>query len=168
MKVSRSKLLEDVDVEILARLLQFLERSVRMAETIDIFPGSTARRPADDNGYIEDEELDDETRLRAIEDRIDRVMNGIEAATAAFTIMSGGSLSKQVAAVIFNVLCLAHANACYVLQLYPEDVIVSSLNLVKNQLTGVIYRVFEMSSSSDGLPGAFPCAVRIGYSRHFV
>ena len=39
----------------------------------------------------------------------------------------------------------------FLIQLYPEDLIVSCVNLVRNQLTGVIYRVLEMSTNTDEL-----------------
>ncbi|CAG8842797.1 28975_t:CDS:2, partial [Racocetra persica] len=134
----------DADVDDLGRLLKILERSVREVETLDLFPrdymassksNNRSQNKVSDSMSVDDDSMDEDDKcidshLRKVEEKISKIINGIEAATAAFIIMTGGNLSKQ---------------------LYPEDLITSSLNLVKNQLVGVIYRIFEMNISEDAL-----------------
>ncbi|KAF0521889.1 ARM repeat-containing protein [Gigaspora margarita] len=146
-KVCRYNRLEDADVDDLGRLLKILERSVREVETLDLFPrdyktssksNSRSKNKVSDTMSLmslDDDSMDEDDKcfdshLQKFEEKLGKIINGIEAATAAFTIMTGGNLSKQ---------------------LYPEDLITSSLNLVKNQLVGVIYRIFEMNILEDAL-----------------
>ncbi|CAG8595163.1 13842_t:CDS:2, partial [Gigaspora rosea] len=146
-KVCRYNRLEDADVDDLGRLLKILERSVREVETLDLFPrdyktfsksNSRSKNKVSDTMSLmslDDDSMDEDDKyvdshLQKFEEKFSKIINGIEAATAAFTIMTGGNLSKQ---------------------LYPEDLITSSLNLVKNQLVGVIYRIFEMNILEDAL-----------------
>ncbi|CAI2165749.1 3087_t:CDS:10 [Funneliformis geosporum] len=142
-KVSRYKRMEDAEVDDLARLLKILDRSVREVENLDVLPKSTSQvkivatnsktkfnQKNSDNGINEDDTHEDEedSKMRQIEEKLEKITNGIDAAIAAFSIMTGGKLSKQ---------------------LYPEDLITSSLNLVKNQLGGIIYRFLELSTSNE-------------------
>ncbi|PKC70049.1 ARM repeat-containing protein [Rhizophagus irregularis] len=141
-KVSRYKRMEDVEVEDLARLLKILDRSVREVENFEVLPKSTSKsrikvnqKNSDysvDKGdtYDDDYKMDEDSRTEQIEEKLEKIMNGIDAAIAAFTIMTGGKLSKQ---------------------LYPEDLITSSLNLVKNQLGEIIYRFLELNTSKEEL-----------------
>ncbi|CAG8488506.1 3073_t:CDS:10 [Acaulospora morrowiae] len=139
-KVSRYKLLEDVEVDDLGRILKILERSVREVETSDILPNNYSSSSHEkkrssvnlENDLTENDEMDVdvESNITIIDDKLEKIINGVEAAIAAFSIMTGGKLSKQ---------------------LYPEDLITSSLNLVKGQLGGIIYRIFEMNTSDDAL-----------------
>jgi len=92
--------LEDVEVEDLSRVLKILERAIREVEALDVFKnvriGGTGKN---DNGKTkeeEDENEDEDAKMQRVEDRIEKIMNGIEAAIAAFTIMTGGKLSKQI------------------------------------------------------------------------
>ncbi|CAG8779014.1 15584_t:CDS:2, partial [Cetraspora pellucida] len=126
-KVCRFNRLEDADVDDLGRLLKILERSVREVEALDLFPrdfkapsklNSRSQNKVSDSMSVDDDSMDEDDKcvdshLRKVEEKLNKIVNGIEAATAAFIIMTGGNLSKQ---------------------LYPEDLITSSLNLVKNQL----------------------------------
>ncbi|GBB94464.1 hypothetical protein RclHR1_02360022 [Rhizophagus clarus] len=141
-KVSRYKRMEDVEVEDLARLLKILDRSVREVENFQVLPKSASKsrnkvnqKNSDysfDKGdtYDDDYKMDEDSRTEQIEEKLEKIMNGIDAAIAAFTIMTGGKLSKQ---------------------LYPEDLITSSLNLVKNQLGEIIYRFLELNTSKEEL-----------------
>lgn len=107
-KVSRYKRMEDVEVEDLARLLKILDRSVREVENFEVLPKSTSKsrikvnqKNSDysvDKGdtYDDDYKMDEDSRTEQIEEKLEKIMNGIDAAIAAFTIMTGGKLSKQV------------------------------------------------------------------------
>ncbi|CAH1765510.1 15208_t:CDS:10, partial [Entrophospora sp. SA101] len=151
-KVSRYKRLDDIEVEDLARVSKILERSVHEVEVLDVLPNSSSLKARsmtffskvrsnnnknsesiDLNEYYLDNEyenLDDDVKLKQIEEKLDKVINGLEASVAIFSIMTGGKLNKQ---------------------LYPEDLITSTLNLIKNQLGGLIYRILEINVSSDEL-----------------
>ncbi|CAG8456254.1 3230_t:CDS:10 [Acaulospora colombiana] len=138
--VSRYGRLEEIEVDDLGRVLKILERSVREVETSDILPSNLSASLCTqkntlvslENDRSENDEMDQdaESNIRIVEDKLEKIINGIEAAIAAFTIMTGGKLSKQ---------------------LYPEDLITSSLNLVKGQLGGIVYRIFELNTSDDAL-----------------
>lgn len=112
-KVSRYKRMEDVEVEDLARLLKILDRSVREVENFEVLPKSTSKsrikvnqKNSDysaDKGdtYDDDYKMDEGSRTEQIEEKLEKIMNGIDAAIAAFTIMTGGKLSKQVLNIFF-------------------------------------------------------------------
>ncbi|CAG8454816.1 17701_t:CDS:10 [Funneliformis caledonium] len=149
-KVSRYKRMEDAEVDDLARLLKILDRSVREVENLDVLPKSAFQVQIHatnsktkvnhknlDNDINEDDSHEDEedSKIRQMEEKLEKITNGIDAAIAAFSIMTGGKLSKQ---------------------LYPEDLITSSLNLVKNQLGGIIYRFLELSTSNEELSRMLP------------
>ncbi|CAG8449459.1 11998_t:CDS:10 [Ambispora leptoticha] len=148
-KARRSRKLEEAEVEDLARILKILERSIRDAETLDILPNSTTNQKSDsrsgaftskyhdnaeltniNNEAFEDDNMDIDSKINQTEAKIEKIINGIDAAICALSIMTGGKLSKQ---------------------LYPEDLIVSSLNLTKNQLNSVIYKLLELNPSNDEL-----------------
>ncbi|CAG8468626.1 1853_t:CDS:10 [Ambispora gerdemannii] len=143
-KARRSRKLEEAEVEDLARILKILERSVRDAETLDILPNSAINHfgastsKSHKNAEImdinseafEDDNMDIDSKINQTEAKIEKIINGIDAAICALSIMTGGKLSKQ---------------------LYPEDLIVSSLNLTKNQLNGIIYKLLELNPSNDEL-----------------
>ncbi|CAG8625178.1 13444_t:CDS:10, partial [Racocetra fulgida] len=108
-KVCRFNRLEDADVDDLGRLLKILERSVREVETLDLFPrdymassksNSRSQNKVSDSMSVDDDSMDEDDKcidshLRKVEEKINKIINGIEAATAAFIIMTGGNLSKQ-------------------------------------------------------------------------
>ncbi|KAG9292179.1 hypothetical protein G9A89_023899 [Geosiphon pyriformis] len=152
-KVGRYRKLEDAEVEDLMRILKILERSVREVESLDILPNSSGQNSkgdvdrsgtltprygnkntelmnVDNIGFEEVDNMDNETKIQQVELKIEIIVNGIEAAICALSIMTGGKLSKQ---------------------LYPEDLIVSSLNLAKNQLNGIVYKLLEMNPNNDDL-----------------
>ncbi|CAG8487296.1 8961_t:CDS:10 [Diversispora eburnea] len=130
-KVSRYKRLEDADIDDLSRLLKILERSVREVETYDVLPpngqsaslsGSHIKQNEFDSMNLDDGDdkmNKDNSYIQEIEDKLEKIISGIEAAIAAFSIMT--------------------------------DLITSSLNLIKSQLVGVVYRIFEMNVSDDTL-----------------
>src|SRR6185437_9080873 len=105
-KVSRYKRMEDVEVEDLARILKILDRSVREVENFDVLPKLTSKsrikvnqkssdNSADkDDAYDDDCKMDEDSRTEQIDEKLEKIMNGIDAAIAAFTIMTGGKLSK--------------------------------------------------------------------------
>jgi len=111
-KVSRYKRMEDAEVEDLARLLKRLDRSVREVENLDVLPKSTSKGRIHStnsktkvNHKILDYSIDEDdahegedkdSKIEQIEEKLDKIMNGIDAAIAAFSIMAGGKLSKQV------------------------------------------------------------------------
>jgi hypothetical protein len=120
-KVSRYKRMEDVEVEDLVRLLKILDRSVREVENLDVLPKLTskgrtrskdskikANRGSSDynidkgDAYEDDDKMNEDSRMGQIEEKLEKIMNGIDAAIAAFAIMTGGKLSKQVCVVIKN------------------------------------------------------------------
>jgi hypothetical protein len=119
-KVSRYKRMEDVEVEDLARLLKILDRSVREVENFEVLPKSTAKSRIKVNQknsdysvdksdtYDDDYKMDEDSRTEQIEEKLEKIMNGIDAAIAAFTIMTGGKLSKQVLDFfLFCIFCIA-------------------------------------------------------------
>ncbi|KAK9727558.1 Sister chromatid cohesion protein 2 [Basidiobolus ranarum] len=115
-KAAQYNRLGDVNVEDFSRLLKILERSVRAAEDIDVFAPKL---------NIDDEELNSEQhQLNFVEEKLVTIQHGLDAAICAFSLMTGGALSRQ---------------------LYPEDIIISSLNLAKNQLKGTLFTIFELS-----------------------
>jgi hypothetical protein len=98
-KVRKYHRLEDVEVEDLSRMLKILERAIREVETLDVFNSvRSVGTGKQENGRTKEEydNEDEDMKAQKVEDRIDKIMNGIEAAIAAFVIMTGGKLSKQV------------------------------------------------------------------------
>jgi hypothetical protein len=125
-KVSRYKRMEDVEVEDLVRLLKILDRSVREVENLDVLPKSTSKGRTrstnpktkenrdynidKDEVYENDDKMDEDSRIGQIEEKLEKIMNGIDAAIAAFAIMTGGKLSKQVCVPINFYLSLYFVN----------------------------------------------------------
>jgi hypothetical protein len=125
-KVSRYKRMEDVEVEDLARLLKILDRSVREVENLDVLPKSSSkgrtrstgskikanRKNSDHNidkgDAYEDDKMSEDSRMGQIEEKLEKIMNGVDAAIAAFAIMTGGKLSKQVCIPINFIVFMVH------------------------------------------------------------
>ncbi|RUS20193.1 hypothetical protein BC938DRAFT_475598 [Jimgerdemannia flammicorona] len=66
--------------------------------------------------------------VEGLDGKVEKVANALEAASAAFEIMTAGKLPKQ---------------------LYPEGLITSSLNLAKYQLESTVYPVMEVGANKD-------------------
>ncbi|KAL1921753.1 uncharacterized protein VTP21DRAFT_10395 [Calcarisporiella thermophila] len=163
---ARLKILNSIDVEELAMLERKFEMSIQRAEYLDVFelgrvsaeprqgsakksrrsstslsPENRAKRQrfestSDEkieevgregeeikNGTESLPEEDTDLKILArVSSKLDQVLNGVEAAICAFFLMTSERLSKQ---------------------LYPEDLIIASLNLMKSQLEGIVYPLFE-------------------------
>ncbi|ORY01377.1 hypothetical protein K493DRAFT_405563 [Basidiobolus meristosporus CBS 931.73] len=117
-KAAQYNKLGDVNVEDLSRFLKILERSIRAAEDLDVF----THKPNDDDEEISSEQH----QLNLVEEKLLSIQHGLDAAICAFSLMTGGTLTRQ---------------------LYPEDIIISSLNLAKNQLKGTLFTIFELAEA---------------------
>ncbi|KAJ7605513.1 hypothetical protein DFH06DRAFT_257355 [Mycena polygramma] len=157
---SKEKTLADVDTAMLSRILKFLERSVKSGEDLDPFAGPAAAPPGSSPSSPRKPSKKAKGKRRSKShsgDEAEPEAMEVETGPVALTDLDHAKLARALETARDSIFaadcCLALLGAGRLTkQLYSEELITACMNVVKNQLTKVIYPFVE--ASAGAVPGS--------------